>query len=296
MDIEDKVSCCNIYLWNALIAFVFAMYCLKTKTELHTVFAILISLAVVIVYFIGTQIKYFRVVLSIAVSGAWAYEIAELICDIGSLDNIWKWFIRVVAFLIVILMHIAFMNHSYDVPSKDSDDDINVMMSYYEQENEKFKSRQGIIQSKLSVIQQLGLYDENLAQSCEDYNKNMDKFADSNYEIINKSKIHKSVKEKDLELLICNLISMNQSLTVLENAVERYLKNVDKENYSDSDNTEKNSFNPFAGCNNVESLKKRYKALCKSFHPDMSGGDTESMQFINTEYEKLLAEFEKRAK
>lgn len=41
--------------------------------------------------------------------------------------------------------------------------------------------------------------------------------------------------------------------------------------------SEEPSFIPFSGCNDVASLKKRYKELSKSFHPDMQGGDNQSM-------------------
>lgn len=43
----------------------------------------------------------------------------------------------------------------------------------------------------------------------------------------------------------------------------------------------------FAGCNSVEKLEKRYKSLCKAYHPDMDGGDTESFQKLQEEYETL---------
>lgn len=43
----------------------------------------------------------------------------------------------------------------------------------------------------------------------------------------------------------------------------------------------------FNGCNNLESLNKRYRDLCKVYHPDMGNGSTEIFQKLNTEYEML---------
>lgn len=43
----------------------------------------------------------------------------------------------------------------------------------------------------------------------------------------------------------------------------------------------------FAGINDLDTLKKHYRELCKQYHPDM-GGDTASMQTINAEYEQAL--------
>lgn len=49
----------------------------------------------------------------------------------------------------------------------------------------------------------------------------------------------------------------------------------------------------FHGVNSQLTLKKRYKDLTKTFHPDNLGGDTEMIQRINREYESLKREFEK---
>lgn len=43
----------------------------------------------------------------------------------------------------------------------------------------------------------------------------------------------------------------------------------------------------FKGVDDTVSLKKRYKALLKIYHPDNMHGDKELLQAINTEYERL---------
>lgn len=43
----------------------------------------------------------------------------------------------------------------------------------------------------------------------------------------------------------------------------------------------------FSGCNNSEKLEKRYKSLCKAYHPDSEGGDTETFQKMQEEYDTL---------
>ena len=45
----------------------------------------------------------------------------------------------------------------------------------------------------------------------------------------------------------------------------------------------------FAGVNSQSSLKKRYKDLLKIYHPDNKCGDTDAIQEINKEYQRLLA-------
>lgn len=49
----------------------------------------------------------------------------------------------------------------------------------------------------------------------------------------------------------------------------------------------------FQGVKNSLTLKKRYKDLTKIFHPDNVAGDTQILQRINREYERLKREYEK---
>ena len=46
----------------------------------------------------------------------------------------------------------------------------------------------------------------------------------------------------------------------------------------------------FRGISNILALKKRYKDLIKIYHPDNQGGDTVTIQEINTQYRKLQQE------
>ena len=48
----------------------------------------------------------------------------------------------------------------------------------------------------------------------------------------------------------------------------------------------------FSGVKNPLTLKKRYKDLTKIYHPDNLAGDTEIIQRINREYERLKREYE----
>lgn len=45
----------------------------------------------------------------------------------------------------------------------------------------------------------------------------------------------------------------------------------------------------FSGVGSKQSLKKRYKDLIKIYHPDNLDGDKETIQEINSEYNKLCA-------
>ncbi len=58
---------------------------------------------------------------------------------------------------------------------------------------------------------------------------------------------------------------------------------------ANSTNTAKNdnSFDFFSDCDSQEKVRKRYKDLCKVYHPDVSG-DGETFKKINEQYEKLI--------
>lgn len=43
----------------------------------------------------------------------------------------------------------------------------------------------------------------------------------------------------------------------------------------------------FSGCNTLDKLEKRYKSLCKAYHPDSEGGDEETFKTLQVEYEQL---------
>ena len=45
----------------------------------------------------------------------------------------------------------------------------------------------------------------------------------------------------------------------------------------------------FVGCDTSEKLEKRYRSLCKTYHPDEMGGDTTTFQKMKQEYETIKA-------
>lgn len=51
----------------------------------------------------------------------------------------------------------------------------------------------------------------------------------------------------------------------------------------------------FAGCNDIESIRKRYRELMKIFHPDNSNGDNEMCQEIQSSYEQLCKKYKENS-
>lgn len=46
----------------------------------------------------------------------------------------------------------------------------------------------------------------------------------------------------------------------------------------------------FGGCDTLDKLEKRYRALCKTYHPDTEAGDEDTFKRVTEEYEKRKAE------
>jgi len=116
-------------------------------------------------------------------------------------------------------------------------------------------------------------------------------------------KIH--VKEKDIFEGLYSIYSdiydgsTLEEWTNMENEYEEFMGsfNDDDNEYNDDDydfnkEVSDNSTGFFQGCNDLESLKKRHKALSRLFHPDMENGDMEMMQRINAEFDQLKQLYE----
>lgn len=46
----------------------------------------------------------------------------------------------------------------------------------------------------------------------------------------------------------------------------------------------------FGGCDTLDKLEKRHRALCKTYHPDTEAGDEDTFKRVTEEYEKRKAE------
>lgn len=71
----------------------------------------------------------------------------------------------------------------------------------------------------------------------------------------------------------------------LDKQLEEIQKMVEKAK-EDAQNPAKSSVF-FSGCNTAEKLDKRYKSLCKAYHPDSPTGDEETFKELQAEYEKM---------
>lgn len=71
----------------------------------------------------------------------------------------------------------------------------------------------------------------------------------------------------------------------LDKIKEEIIKLSEKQKETIKNSTVSSMF--FKGCNTKEKLEKRYKSLCKTYHPDVESGDEDVFKQIQEEYEKM---------
>lgn len=67
--------------------------------------------------------------------------------------------------------------------------------------------------------------------------------------------------------------------------------NEDEEYEENSDRAASNSPGFFFGCSDERSIRRRYKELCKVYHPDSGNGSAEVFARITDEYNRLIAQY-----
>lgn len=88
-----------------------------------------------------------------------------------------------------------------------------------------------------------------------------------------------TVKHQELIINIKRLDKQKKDLETMIKKVQKQLENP----------TVSSIF--FNGCNSLDKLDKRYKTLCKAYHPDGESGNEETFKKMKTEYETLKQQF-----
>ena len=72
----------------------------------------------------------------------------------------------------------------------------------------------------------------------------------------------------------------------------RYEQETEKEKQNDNSSKPGQITGYFNGCKTEEEIKKRYRDLCKVFHPDSENGDQETFLKVKQDYEALMGKDE----
>ncbi len=143
---------------------------------------------------------------------------------------------------------------------------------YFEIVNYHLSNSENFVQNILPV-----------AEKSEDHilRANSGQYITDLHEIV--EKIDKYNGEVPIEVLEAMMPQIDR-LDVLLRKIERQVQQI-KENQE-----QKPVMSFFSGCDTKEKLEKRYKALCKTYHPDSDAGDEETFKRMRDEYEKRKSE------
>lgn len=126
-----------------------------------------------------------------------------------------------------------------------------------------------------------------IAEKSEDHilRGNCGQYITDFYEIV--EEINKGGETVDPEVLE-GLMPQIDRIEDLRKKVEQQVQRM-KENQAKMESKAVTGMNFFSGCDTPEKLEKRYKALCKTYHPDSEAGDEDTFKRMRDEYEERKA-------
>lgn len=315
---------CNVILWDTLLSGFGTFYMLyEYFPDIHIVFDILGGLLGAVLFFILTQIRYINFVVLLLSCIAYGLFISQFLIECGSniegFDDIWKWAIRIVVFLLVIVWHIG-SHAQFDItpinqfrpekaPKKERATSNKQIVYKTKEDLDCLNNRYTLLSSR--IFELLNEFDETVLSANavaklgveDDYLKASIVTACQNF-----SKLYEEIYQFN-EKLKGNTLSYAERKTVVEEIDERYaslehihlqlMKETQQslKNYREYQTTTQSSSagcdeSLFYGCDNKEALTKRYKNLMKIYHPDNISGDVSMTQKIQFTYEKLLQKYQ----
>lgn len=111
-----------------------------------------------------------------------------------------------------------------------------------------------------------------LENACNEYLRNL-------------SEISEEISARNGKVSSDELMRMKPYIRQLDKQKDKIMRMLEKQNEI-LDNPAKNSIF-FSGCTTRNKLDKRYKSLCKAYHPDAEGGDSETFMVLTEEYNRL---------
>lgn len=116
-----------------------------------------------------------------------------------------------------------------------------------------------------------------LENACNEYLRNLSEISDE-------------IAARNGKISSDDLSRLKPYIRQLDKQKDNIQKMLEKQNEI-LDNPARNSIF-FSGCTTRNKLDKRYKSLCKAYHPDAEGGDSETFMVLTEEYNRLKDMFE----
>lgn len=308
---ERSLGCCNLVIMDALAVIVAAYYFISNIFDIHIVFRILMSLVPGIILMTLMRIKFLKTILRILFSAAWAIILTVLIIMFffpNGDDLIWRWTLLIITFILSYGLHVAGSRELGDEenelsPHKPySADTINNMRSQVSEQAvaevalSRQKENDGIGDRVAALIEKENAL---LAEATELYSE-----CDKDRVLLlvikrNREKCDKIIAELKT---IYNEFSMSTDLyqrAKAKSKMERMMQEIETEmkyvrDEVDKIYDEKGIGNAeidealFHGCDDMESLTKRYRILLEMYgDSEDESGNQEMLAKIEATYKHM---------
>ncbi len=298
--VEEDSGCCNLVIWDFLLTLAaagFGIYYGFDKT-LHPAWCFVIGLVSAIVLVALMNIRILGRILQVLLSAFWALVAMSLATSFFHLDTLWQVVIFVVLTILFIGLHFAsaremgigpgsiektepIIFEEPVVPNRNLEE-IDTQVSQLTQRYQKLQQqRESIMEKAVQMLQKQknpalqNVFEEN-NRIWQEGSSKLAELADQLEHLHQLPEIYAAIG------VIRNYLDRMEAA---DEAVMQQLVSCVQ-----SQEPAAGGFDPFAGCDTLEKLEQRYRQLAKSFHPDTGNGDTQSMQYINAEYERRKQE------
>lgn len=302
--VEEDTGCCNLVIWDFLLTLAaagFSVYYGFEKT-IHPAWCFVIGLVAAILLVALMNIRILGKIIQILLSAFWSLVATSLATSLFHLDTLWQIVVFIVLTIIFIGLHMVSAHkigigenaigevepiifESTSSPSANTSD-VNREITQLTQRYESLgQEREHIMQQAVQMLQRQE--HAALRQAFEENNRIWQE-GSSKLETL-AEKLEQQNQITEIYATIGVIRDCLDQMDAANKSVAQMLTEATQ--HSQSSDSAQTGFDPFAGCDTLEKLEQRYRQLTKSFHPDTESGDTQSMQYINAEYERRKREF-----
>ncbi len=283
-------------LESIVVGFVSFSYIKSIFVYAGTFPCILFAVGIAAIFLIFYHEKYIGVVLNIGSSLLWTVLLTTMI----SLFSVFRGRLPLLILIAVTIFYISLCIHGLSIHKliaektsgfKTSD---NVIQHPFNEFREEYSSFGKLKEQLLPVMSQI-LSDPNAEDGIKEivsrYIISMDSMERVNEDFLKVSKKRRiSMDEfKRIDGYVKQIKSLNRSLSEALSGLHNSTSNNENGHQHEQSHSDLTSY--FNGCDSLESVKTRYRALCKVFHPDMGNGSAEEFDKIQKEYNIVKGRF-----
>lgn len=308
---KSRTGCFNIVNWDFIIVALLIGAVCSTYLHFHPVICIVVAIISGGIAVALMNVKYVGLAVQIICSLFWVAVIYSFLGELFGVgkttmnSTIWTLFLWIGLTLLFILLHFASLKdineeNDFVITRKSATKKSNDRTSTISPENNDNKEQ--LVTSFNNAAS--SLYDT-ITQAINLTKSGVS--SESLYDCMDQSHTSFFKLQTDFKLQISNIenrtstneirqayINAENIIAEVKNIIQNVLNDMEttKAEHSAKQKAATSNIHEylFAGCNDDESLKKRYKDLIKLYHPDNPTGDNEMTLSIKATYEKLLAD------